>query len=213
MNEVERIIANAQQRFREQLLAVEATGGLTIERYTRFLSMQFHLTNGVQKHFLRCAANSSMLGRKSLRKFLVSFAEEEEQHYLIAKRDLDNLGVELLPCPLDVALWWTYFDHLVDARPFVRLGATTILENISKGNNEIIRRLLGAATYLNPRNTRFVVIHQHEDLPHGDQILQVLAGADLSALDCRDLEEGADTGMIFYLRFFSWVASGHEAAK
>ena len=210
MKQILKIIEKAQSDFQSQLSLSVETGGLSPERYQRFLSMQYHLTNGVQKHFFAIAANPEMANRKNLRKFLLNFGDEEESHYLIAKKDLDNSKLSLLPANLDVQLWWAFFDSVIAERPFVRLGATCILENISVGSNSIIQSLLQNAKHLNPRNTRFLVIHQHEELPHGAQIIEALTTAKLSASQLHDLEEGAQIGRTMYLRLFSWVLNGEE---
>lgn len=208
MKELIEIVENARKDFRKQLNEALCSGGLTPERYQRFLSMQYHLTNGVQKHFFAIAAHPEMAHRKSLRKFLINFGDEEESHYLIAKKDLENCNLPLLPPNLDVKIWWSYFNSVIADRPFVRLGATAILENISTGNSDLIQQMLQKATYLNPRNMRFLVIHQHEELPHGDQILDALKEGKLDASQLRDLEEGAAVGRTMYLRLFSWVLNG-----
>lgn len=212
MKDVIQIIEAARDGFRRQLSFALETGGLTVDRYQRFLSMQYHLTNGVQKHFFAAAAHPDMASRKSLRKFLLNFGDEEESHYLIAKKDLENSGLDLLPANLDVKLWWSYFDSIVGVRPFVRLGATCILENISVGSSDLIQGLLKEAPHLNPRNTRFLVIHQHEDLPHGAQIIEALQEGNLGESQLKDLTEGAAIGKTLYLRLFSWVLNGVDAS-
>jgi hypothetical protein len=209
MSGVRKIVTEAQATFRTLLLELESDGGLTRDRYVRFLTMQYHLTNGVQKHFFACAAHPTMAHKKSLRKFLVDFGNEEESHYLIAAKDLENLDVSVgADAPLDVKLWWAYFNSIVPERPFVRLGATCILENISAGNGDVVKRLLASASYLNPRCTRFLVIHQHEDLPHGDQILAALSAVTLSDQEVQDLVDGARAGLTMYLRMFNWAMTG-----
>ena len=90
MKEILSVIESARLAFRGQLNNLIDSGGLTPERYQRFLSMQYHLTNGVQKHFFAVAAHPEFASRKALRKFLLNFGDEEESHYLIAKKDLDN---------------------------------------------------------------------------------------------------------------------------
>lgn len=210
MKNVLSIVKDAQQQFAKVLGDLSKNGGLTKDRYQRFLSMQYHLTNGVQKHFFAAAANPMMTSKKSLRKFLLNFGDEEETHFQIAQKDLENLGESLLPAPLDVKLWWAFFDRIVPERPFVRLGATCILENISGDARDTIKKLIADASYLTPRNTRFLVIHQHEELPHGDQIIDALKGADLNAEQLADLEEGAGYGTTLYLRMFQWVITGKD---
>ena len=210
MKALDLIISSAKAEFRSLLEMVVQDGGLTREQYQRFLSMQFHLTKGVQRHFFLVASHTEMSSRKSLRNFLVEFGDQEEQHYLIAKRDLENLQQELLEPCLDVQIWWRYFDAVVQERPFLRLGATCILENISGGSSDLIASLLKAAPWLNPRNTRFLVSHQHEELPHGDQILDALGKANLTGSHINDLEEGARVAVTIYLRMFRWVMTGRE---
>jgi hypothetical protein len=210
MKQVLDVVNRSRAIFRDKLLGLEMTGGLTLDRYVRFLSMQYHLTKDVQRHFFACAAHPTMAHKKTLRKFLINFGQEEELHFLIAAKDLENLDAPIQPACLDVQLWWAFFNQIVSAKPFIRLGATCILENISSGNGDVIKKLMSSAGYLNPRNTRFLVIHQHEELPHGDQILDALNSADLSQDDIHDLEEGAKVGMTLYLRMFEWVIKGND---
>jgi len=194
------VIAEAQDEFRSMLERVEARGGLTLDIYVKYLSMQYHLTKGVQRHFLTVAAHPSLVGRRKLREFLFDFALEEEPHYRVAERDLAGLGRTPLECELDTALWWAYFDRVVQARPFVRLGTTAVLENLGIGAGELGHQLLRDATFLTPATTRFLEIHFHEILPHGDQILAALGNASLPDHEVEDLVEGALTGSRMYLR-------------
>jgi hypothetical protein len=205
---LELIIKTAQTRFCDMLDHVSETGGLTLERYSRFLTMQYHLTNGVQRHFLAIAANPELTNRRRFRDFLYNFALEEEPHYLIAAKDLENLGLKPGECPLDVKLWWAFFDTQVYTKPFIRLGATCILENISVGADGRISSLLASSSFLNPRNTRFLIIHRHVEIPHGDQILEALRQAHPNEAQIADLEEGARIGSAIYLRLFHWVING-----
>jgi hypothetical protein len=206
------IVKKSQLLLRQKLEQLEQSGGLTIERYVRYLSMQFHLTKDVQRHFFTAASHPSLATKGKLREFLVAFALEEEMHYRIAARDIENLNQTLLPIPLDVKLWWAYFDSIIYSRPFVRLGATCILENLGSANSDIIKRLLKNALFLNERNSRFIRIHMHEDLPHGDWIMQVLKDIGLDSATLVDLKEGAETGAILYLRMMDWVGGTDELA-
>lgn len=205
MDRVARIIEIAAGLFRERLELALETGGLSLERYVRYLSMQYHLTNGVQKHFLSLAAHPAMRGRRALREFLVGFGWEEEMHYEIARRDLERLGREVLPCPLDARLWWLYFDSAVADRPFIRLGGTCVLENLGTGGGDLVKRLLAEAPYLDKTNSRFIQIHLHEQLPHGQQILDAIEGAKLEPEELADLEQGAREAATIYLRLAAWA--------
>ena len=178
--------------------------------YARYLSMQFHLTRGVQRYFLTAAAHEDLARRKPLRSFLCEFASEEELHFTLAENDARALGEPLEPMPFDVELWHAYFNQVTTQHPFVRLGAACVLENLSSGAvREPLHRLL-AAPFLNRQNTHFIVLHQHELIPHGDQILEALMSAELEDQHILDLEEGARKGALFFLRFIDWTLELNE---
>lgn len=183
---------------------------MTREMYLRYLSFQYHLTKGVQRHFLKVAGHPRLARKNLLREFLFKFGLEEEPHYKVAEVDLQRMGEAPRPCPLDVSLWWSYFDQIVEQRPFVRLGATCVLENLGGGAAALGHHLLDSAPFLNKSNTRFITIHFHEILPHGDQILNALESAALDAEDIQELVEGANIGSIMYLRLAMWAMGQDE---
>ncbi len=207
MNKLMSLIENAQNLFKAKLEAVLSDpGGLSQEQYVRYLSMQYHLTKGVQRHFFQMAGHADFARRRSFRKFLVEFANEEELHYEIAFNDLKGMDRTPIECPIDVTLWWAYFDSIIGTRPFIRLGATTILENISAPSNPIIKELFSKATYLTERNTRFFTIHQHDEtLPHGNQILEALKAGRLEPTHWNDLIQGAQIATHLYMRMADWA--------
>ena len=198
-------VEKAKQIFHSNLLCLAANGGMSREVYVRYLSFQHHLTKGVQRHFLAIAGHPSLAGRRVLRDFLYRFALEEEPHFDIARHDLECMSTEPLPCPLDVRLWWAYFDGVVQTRPFVRLGATCVLENLGAGAGALGHRLLDETPFLNQQNTRFLQIHFHEELPHGDQVFAALRSVALSEHELLDLIEGARTGATLYIRMARWA--------
>ena len=205
MEPVQRVVRSAVHRFRGLLQTALDSGGFTRERYVRYLSMQHHLTKGVQRHFLIAASHPSMVRKPQLRKFLIHFALEEETHYEMARRDVEALGDTLLPCPFDVRLWWAYFDSVIYERPFLRLGATCILENLGPGAGELAKALLASAPFLTRETTTFLRLHIHDDVPHGDDIVAALAGAALDDAELADVEEGARAGATLYLRMAEWA--------
>jgi len=198
------VILKARERFTNLLSSKKSQGGFSIESYQRYLSMQYHLTKDVQRYFITAAAHHDLAKIRDLRKFLVAFANEEELHYLIAGNDLRKLGVDILPVPFDVTLWHSYFGKIVIERPFVRIGAATILENLAdESNRPLIRELLNAP-FLNKENTKFLVLHMHEQLPHGPQLISALTHANLLPSHWDDIIEGAKQGCVFYLRMAEW---------
>lgn len=195
----------AQKSFADLLRSAIARGPMTAEHYIRYLSMQYHLTKGVQRYFITAAAHSDLKRKKALRRWLLDFANEEELHYVVAGKDLQKLGHKPLPEPFDVTLWHAYFKEVVVERPFVRLGAACVLENISGGAAKPYVAEAMSAPFFNRDNTNFLVIHQHEKLPHGEQILEALAEAALDDRQINDLIEGARRGLVFYLRMAEWA--------
>ncbi len=198
-------IATSQALFAALLESALRDGPVTVEQYCRYLSMQYHLTRDVQAYFFAIAANSVLARRRKLRRFLCDFANEEELHYLVAGNDLLALGRKPLPEPFDVTLWHSYFRAIVATRPFIRLGAAAILENLSAGvAREPARRAL-SAPFMTKDNTKFLVLHQHETNPHGEQILEALEAASLSEAELNDLFLGARQGTVLYLRMARWA--------
>ena len=180
-------------------------GALTEEQYVRYLSMQYHLTSGVQRYFITAAAHADLSRRRKLCRFLFDFANEEELHYVVAGNDLHKIGRQPLPEPFDVTLWHSYFEKIVVNRPFVRLGAACTLENISAGTARPFVKQALFAPYLTRQNSKFLVLHQHETLTHGDEIIQALTEANLEEAHICDLAEGARKGIVFYLRMADWA--------
>lgn len=203
-------IATAQALFAQLLESAVQTGPVSVDQYCRYLSMQYHLTRDVQAYFFAIAANSALARRRRLRRFLCEFANEEELHYLVAGNDLLALGRKPLPEPFDVTLWHSYFRGVVATRPFIRLGAAAILENLAAGvAREPARRAL-SAPFMTRDNTKFLVLHQHETSPHGEQILEALEAAALTDAELGDLVLGARQGTVLYLRMARWAVDERE---
>lgn len=206
-------ITEAQRLLADLLSGYLKDGDTSRDQYIRYLSFQYHMTRGVQRYFLSIAAHPDLARRRRLRDFLVNFANEEELHYLVAANDLHQMGEEPLPEPLDVRLWHAFFRSVVESRPFIRLGAATVLENISAGPARPWVKKALSAPFMNRGNTKFLVLHQHETLPHGDQILDAIETADLDCRQFGDLLEGARIGTVLYLRMAEWAVRPTSIAR
>ena len=206
-------IARAQAQFAQVLEAALRSGPVSVDQYCRYLTMQYHLTRDVQAYFFAIAAHASLAKRRKLRRFLCDFANEEELHYLVAGKDLLALGRKPLAEPFDVTLWHSYFRSVVATRPFIRLGAAAILENLSAGvAREPSRRAL-SAPFMTRDNTKFLVLHQHESNPHGEQILAALEAETLSDAELSDVFLGARQGTVLYLRMAMWAIDENELSR
>jgi hypothetical protein len=67
------------------------------------------------------------------------------------------------------------------------------------------RKLLGEAGFITPQCMKFLEIHFHEALPHGDQIIKALTSVRLSPEEIDDCRRGAIIGAVLYLRMATWV--------
>ena len=199
------LIESAQLEFGARLTAYLSSSVDRLRVYQRYLTFQYHLTKGVHSYFYRIAASSKLARKRNLRKFFVQFANEEELHYLVAASDLKEMGLDILPEPFDVSLWHAYFKSVVDNRPFIRVGAALILENISDGEAREVTRAALSETFLDRSNTKFLVLHMHETLPHGEQLMNAITSAQLDEEDINDLILGAKQGTILYLRMVDWA--------
>jgi hypothetical protein len=200
-------VKKSQNRFRDKLqVLIDTSNSLSEEQYVRYLSMQYHLTKGVQRHFFTAASHPDIVVRKGLRDFLWKFGIEEEPHFQIALKDLQNMKRTPLPKPFDVHAWWMFFDSIINERPFIRLGATSVLENLSDGAKEQVNHIFSNAPYISPKNFRFFAIHKHEEnLNHGEQILAALESARLDQNELKDVIYGTNIGTEMYMRMVDWV--------
>jgi hypothetical protein len=207
------IVQEARRRFEVLLEPLRGGSRLTPAVYQRYLSMEYHLTKDVQRYFITVAAHASLRAMRTLRQFLLDFANEEELHYLVAANDLRKMGLDVLPMPFDAELWHAYFSRIIVDRPFVRLGAAMVLENMASDNNRALLKEVLAQPFLNRENTKFLVLHMHETLPHGQQIVDAIAAQPLSSAQLDDLVEGARKGAVLYLRLTKWALGADDLAS
>ena len=206
-------VADAQQRFADLLASSLAAQRPTRDQYVRYLSFQYHLTRDVQVYFLAIAAHRDLARRRQLREFLWRIANEEELKYLVAAKDLAAFGLAPLPISVDVELWHSYFRSVMHKRPFVRLGAAAILENISAGpaRHWVHEALRG--DFLDRPNSRFIVLRQHDAVAPGSQVVAALAKAALNPRHLTDLVEGARKATVLYLRMVEWALRPDAASR
>ncbi len=175
----------------------------------QLLSLHLHILENIQRHFLICASHPDLSHRRALRKTLVDFANEEEHFVELIHQDLKDLKASPLPPPFEVELWWAYFDKQVYMRPFLRIGAALIYENLPEKSKDIISRLTHAP-YLNANNTRFfTALHRNNALSHGSELLASLQGARLDNHHLEELKEGANKGFFLLEKMVHWAFTQH----
>ena len=90
-----------------------------------------------------------------------------------------------------------------------RLGATAVLENIGNYASPQIKQMLSNTNFINHSNTSFIQVHMHEELPHGDQILEALSQENFSDKHMSQLVEGARRARWLYSStIFDWILNG-----
>lgn len=202
-------VENANLFFAEKLKKNFSETGLQPTQYIRYLQMQFHLTKGVQDTFLAIAAHEDTRSYKKLRQFLIRFAYEEEMHFKLAEKDLKHTGADTGEIPFPVELWWAYQKQAVINKPLERLGATAVLENVGNFAAPVIKELLGSAEFIHKKNTTFTQVHMHEELPHGDQILDALGAEKFSETHQAQLLAGAEKATWLYAStIYDWIING-----
>lgn len=183
---------------------------LSRDAYVRFLTNQYYLTKGVQKSLLRVVGSNRLQRKRRLREFLYRFALEEEPHYLLALSDLEELGQPVPEQPMMAAVWRAYFDSTLEDQPFQRIGCTCVLENIGSGLGPTVKSLFQKLDFLTPNTTRFLLLHLHEEVPHGEQILAALTSSKLEPRDIAELMRGARVAVVSYLRMVEWYFHSDE---
>lgn len=209
MDKIKKATEIAQKEFRTLIEKSEiAKTGLEREQYIRYLQMQYHLVKDVQKQFFEIAAHPDIFPKRKFSEFLVEFGVVEGPHYKMAERDLKNLEAGLGEAPLDVKLWWSYFSEVIKTNPLVRLGGTCVLENVGSSVGDLIDEALAKSPFLTPKNTTFLILHKHEVLDHGAEILEAIEAADLNCQEQEDILKGIEESKALFFRVFHWVLTG-----
>ena len=204
-------VEKAKADFRTLIEASEiANNGLEREQYIRYLQMQYHLVKDVQRQFYQIAGHPEIYSNRKLSEFLIGFGTEEGPHYKMAERDLADLDAPLGTPPLDVKLWWNYFGNLIPSKPLVRLGGTCVLENVGSAVGDLIDLAISKSSFLTPKNTTFLILHKHEVVNHGEQVLEAIANAKLSDEQLSDICLGIAESEVMFQRMFHWVLKGQN---
>lgn len=209
MKQIKEAVETCQKDFRKLIEASEiAQKGLERAQYVRYLQMQYHLVKDVQKQFFEIAGHPRIFEKRKFSEFLIDFGQVEGPHFKMAERDLNNLEAPLGEAPLDVKLWWSYFGEVIKTRPLVRLGGTCVLENVGSAVGDLIDQALAKSDFLNPKNTTFLILHKHEVLDHGNEILEAIEQAQLNEKETQDVLQGIEESQALFFRMFHWVLTG-----
>ena len=206
IDELREQIADAQKQYRGRLDAFRANAPTELAAYHRFLSFHYHLSHAAYGAFVRVADCPRISELPRFRRFLKTFAASQKMHHTATAVDLRALGLSILPRTFDVALWHGSLDTVAEERPFVRIGAAVIMENLP---DRIVGRELASAreTDISQRENRdlLLVLHLLDTRGSGGRLLEALAEAPLTPQDLSELLLGAKLGTALYLRMIDWA--------
>jgi hypothetical protein len=197
LSRVEPALKEALVRVRRALEDSLGQSVISRDAYIQFLSDQAYMVHDVCGQMLSIASHPSMFRRPLLRRFLIEFGLEEETHHRVAESDIRQLGGEPAKPSLDAKLWFMYFASLAQEEPIRRIGASIVLESIGNEIGPLVQSIFAKATFLGDSSTRFVRAHLHEDVPHGDQLLEALGSSDWTSEEIAELTDGiAEAGIL-----------------
>jgi hypothetical protein len=188
--QIDRSLSEALTRVRDALDEALGNWPISQDAYVQYLSDQAYMVHDVCRQMLGVAAHPTMLRRPALRKFLIAFGLEEETHHRLAEADLKHLGAETRKPSLDAKLWFMYCASLVTDSPVRRIGFSVVLENSGKVIGPTVQAIFAKAPFLTDSNTRFVRAHLHDDIPHGDQLLEAIDACEWTPEESAELVGG-----------------------
>jgi hypothetical protein len=205
MKDVQDVLATASNQLEELLASSQKNGSINIDNYYRYLTMQYYLVKDVQVHFFRSAAHPALRHYVELRQFLINFAFAEEPGYEAARSDLEAMGKPVADCPLDMALWRLFFSAVIDAAPFVRLGATCLLQSLGEVASRHLQPLLMQSTFFSESNTKFLMLNFETQPSKVATLFDTISETNITSSEVRDLELGAKIGATLILRQMHWA--------
>jgi heme oxygenase len=176
----------------EQLSLHFATSGL--EEYQRFLNMMFHYT---LKSGDRLKFAAERAEHPKLKQVFTELAKEEQYHYRLAQRDLNNMGQQPSEqSPPEAQAFHDYWMTIAATHQFEYVGAMYVLENIA---GHIKPYLMPHFTKLalEPDHSKFIMTHLVADEDHGERLkmLSVEAHGD----EVTDVLKGGQHAKKFWL--------------
>lgn len=177
-----------------------------LEVYKHFLLTMYHYTRDAEKQlkFARDKCKES-----ELYDYFEEMAREERGHYLLAKRDYEELGgnVEKSVEPRSVEQFRNYWYNLGKENSNEFLGAMYVFENVA---TRVGRDVIAMMERLNltKRQSRWLRVHLEADVGHGDEaekMCQKYLAKNPQAM-LRAAQEGAAEWMAVFRYAFSNIS-------
>src|SRR5437762_5381275 len=135
--------------------------------YKNFLHTMYHYTrySGDKAH-----EAAEGMPTEELHAFFLQFEKEEGHHYILARHDLKEFGLEpLAETPQPVSEFNEYWASLKGRNALTYLGALYVFENIIKYLAGDVMAFI-SGLQLAPAQTTFLATHAKADLEHGDEV-------------------------------------------
>lgn len=184
----------------------EQPESFTRDSYTKFLSLHFHLCCGVARHLMLIASHHDLIHRARLRGFLIDFALQHEKDHILVESDLRHLGTRTMPTTLDIKLWWSYFNSIVEHRPFIRLGAAFTFEQAIFQMTPMLEKIQDQCSFITPRSSQYLgLLTSPQYVERSQNLWEALQTSHLNVSQISDLQLGATECGILYQRMTHWI--------
>jgi hypothetical protein len=138
-----------------------------IEIYKHFLVTMYHYTYHAEEQLIHAA---NCCENPELKSYFKEMAHEERGHYLIAKRDYEEFGlnVEDSAPPPSVQSFRDYWYRLGQNNVNEFVGAMYVFENVAMAVGKDIRDMI-ARLNLTKKQARWLWVHLEADIGHGNE--------------------------------------------
>jgi hypothetical protein len=211
LTDFQALVERLAKDFRENALFKKLdTGRLEMADYHRILLTIFHQTYSGPLTFAQAAVNCPR-DHFDIQAYLLHHAEEEKDHWLWIIEDLKATGYQgedpRTELPPSSCLRYITLNHFVaDKYPVARLGIAAVLETIGAkfGRNSFmkIKEVLG----LGAHQVKFFFGHGDTDVAHTADIFKLLAKANLSDEDWKNIFYFAKEGAALYRGMYEEAA-------
>ena len=143
-----------------------------ITAYQHFLDTMYHYTLYSEDHLKLAAAKNT---ESDMKEYFMHMAKEERGHYLLAKRDLEEFGINVSARTPETVLkinkLWQ--DAAKETNPMGFLGIVYVFENIAKFLDGEIKSFLERFD-VTKKQARWLLVHAEADLDHGEEAKEMI---------------------------------------
>lgn len=186
---------------------------IDIEQYKYFLYAMYHYTLDSEAKLLYA---SKLCNNPALKKYFKEMAKEERGHYLLAQRDIEEFGINVVGSPDSepVRDFRKYWYDLGTENDNEFLGAMFVFENIASLCVEEVRAMVKRLN-LTKRQARWLLVHLEADEDHGAEAYKMCLSyaSDNPEAISRAAQEGVDRWIAVFEDALSNTLDSSEATS